>query len=341
MKTLITLTDDTLINNVFDAATLARLAALGEVSWLHRMPASSAQERQCLFDQIIGEFDACISSWGSPKFTSQTLANAKRLKFLGHAAGTLVPYLLDAQIFEREIHILTASEILAKSTAELALALMMAGAWNLHSYELAIKQGVWSKTHEQTVLGLQGQTIGLIGLGATSRRLIELLAPFKARVLLYSQHTTDAQAAALGVERCDLNTLLAQSRIVSLHNTLTAQTKGMLGREQIELMGDGALLVNTARAALVNNAALLEHLQAGRISAAFDVFDQEPLPVDHALLKLPNVLCAPHIGGISSYWRKQIGATLVDALERFSHAEGKITLEGEITKARFLSMSAN
>lgn len=279
----------------------------------------------------IGEFDACITSWGSPKLTQQVLEQAGNLKFVGHAAGTVVP-IVEECIFDRQIAVVNANAALAKSTAEAAIAMMMAGAWNLHGYEAGLQQGRWSANSKETVLGLYNQVIGLIGYGDISREVIQLLQPYAPQILLFSRHCTLAEAERLGVELCSLHDLLRRSRIISLHNTLTPVSNGMIGQNELALVQDGALIVNTARGPIMDEQALLEHTASGRLNAVLDVYAHEPLGKEHALLQLPNVMCLPHIGGYSGYWKTRLGATVIADLERFVQGE---SLQGSITREKF------
>jgi D-3-phosphoglycerate dehydrogenase len=132
-----------------------------------------------------------------------------------------------------------------------------------------------------------------VGREATRR-----LRGFEVELLVYDPYVTDQAVEELGARRVDLATLLAGADVVTLHAPLSAETKGMLGREQFTLMKPTARLVNTARAELTDEESLYEALKEGGIAgAALDVFAQEPPPPDHPLLQLPNVIATPHIGG--------------------------------------------
>lgn len=333
MKILITIANPDLIRNIFDQASLDQLASLGDVTWI---PTDGSFTQEA-FEACIGDFDACLTSWGSPRLSATACQRATRLRFLGHAAGTLAPY-LDSAVFERDITIINASEMLAMSTAECSLALMLAGAWNLNGYAEGMRNGRWSQSRKETVMGVYGQTIGIVGLGQISRQLIRYLQPLHPRILVHSSHLSAGEAEALGVTPLPLDELLTSSQIVSLHSTLTERTRGMIGARELGLMRDGALLVNTARSELVDSAALLAELRSGRLFAALDVFDKEPLDKADPLLHLPNVLCAPHIGGIAAYWRKGLGRKVVDALAAFQAGD---PLPERITAERFRAMSAH
>lgn len=268
--------------------------------------------------------EAC---WGSPKFTAEVLQQAERLKFIGHAAGTVIP-IVNEDVFETSITVTNANKLLAQSTAELTVALMAAGAWRLHPYAKGMQEGIWSKNDRETVLGIGGRTIGLIGFGEISRHVIRMLAGFQVRILLNSRYCPPQDAKELGAELCELDELLSQSDIVSLHNTWTPETEGMIGARELGLMKDGALFVNTARSAIVQEHTLLKELQSGRISAALDVFMREPLDRNDPLLQLPNVLCVPHIGGYHGRLKENMGRFIIGDLKRLMEGgapEGKIT----------------
>ncbi len=320
MKTLITFNHPELARLIFHEEALERLKSFSEVDWL---------ENPSALEACIGDYDACISSWGSPKITERILTKAEKLRFIGHAAGTVVPY-VDEKVFGREIMVVNANSVLSKATAEGTVAMMAAGAYCLPEYSRMLENGGWANNDNEFVPGLTHQTIGLIGYGDISREVMRLLEPYHANILLYSEHCDEEAAARTGAMLCGLDTLLKESSIVSLHNTLTPQTRGMLGKRELRLMRDGSLLINTARAAVINEIALIEVLRAGRIRAILDVYEQEPLEMDHPLRGLPNVWLFPHIAAYSGYWKRRLGLCVVESLEKVVKGEritDRITLE--------------
>ena len=145
--------------------------------------------------------------------------------------------------------------------------------------------------------GHSGITLGLIGLGRVGGRVATLMRPWNARIVACDPYVPDARFAELGVERTDLNTLLRESDVVSLHVVLTHETRHMIGAEQLGLMKPTAILLNTARGFCVDESALVEALQRDRIAgAALDAFEYEPLAVDSPLRTLGDkVLLSPHM----------------------------------------------
>lgn len=332
MKTLITVSNPELRKLIFSGhRTIERLSAISEIDWVEEGRPFTQDE----LNHMLPDYDACITSWGSPKITAEILQNATRLKFIGHAAGTVVP-VVDESVFSKEITVVNANTALARSTAELTVALMMNLSWKLNEYSLKLKEGQWSNNAGQTVPGLFRQTIGLIGYGEISREVIRLLKPFEPRIFLYSQYCTAAEAADAGVELCSLDELLQNSRIISLHSTLSSKTAGMLQKRELDLIADGTILINTARGPIIDEKALMDTLASGRISAALDVYHQEPVSKDNPLLHMPNVFCVPHIGGFSSYWKTRLGLLVVEDMERW--LQGK-ALHGQMTLEKFRRLS--
>jgi phosphoglycerate dehydrogenase-like enzyme len=332
MKTLVTIWKKELKDLLFSDEVISQLSAVTDVDWAEEdQPYEAAQ-----FEQDIHRYDACLTSWGSPKFTAEVLAQAEKLRFIGYAAGTLTSH-VDPVVFRSPIKVVNANTALARSTAECAITLMLSGSWEINHHQNRLRMGNWGPSGTgNTVMGLSGQTVGIIGFGEISREVIRLLHGFHTRILLYSPYCSVEEANKLGVTLSSLEDLLSRSRIVSLHDTLTTSTRGMIGREQLKLLPDGALLINTARGPLIDEAALLDELSSGRISAALDVYHQEPVAIDYPLLKLPNVLCLPHIGAYSGYWKSQLGAMVVEDLVRFVSGQ---PLLREVDEERFLRMT--
>lgn len=326
MKTLIAISNSKIKKMIFNSEAITTLSSFSDIVWLEEDKIFSSNALL----PYLNECDACITSWGSPKLTMEVI-NQTNLKFIGHGAGTVVPY-IDEGVFEKGIVVVNANSALSRSTAEGALAVMMAGAWHLHKYNLDMRQGVWSDNNCETVPGLYKQVIGLIGYGDISREVIRLLKPFEAKILLCSNHCPEKEAERLGVQLCSLEELLKSSKIISIHNTLTSSTRGMIGRKELDLIQQGALVVNTARAGIVDEEALTEYLKKEKFHAALDVFWREPFGHENQLLNLPNVLCTPHIAGFSHYWKSRLGQTVIDDMSRWINGE---KLEGAITKEKF------
>jgi phosphoglycerate dehydrogenase-like enzyme len=334
MKTLIAITSDELKDMFFSGSALGALAECSEVTWFEETGAAFTSEGLA---QIIADYDACITSWGSPFFTKEVLDHALKLKYIGHVAGSAAA-VVDETAFDKGITVTTANTELAKSTAEAAVALIMAGAWDLHGFNARLKRGQWCSNSSDTVMGLSNQVIGIIGYGEISKNVISFLRGFPMKIKLSSRYCTEAEARSLGVELCSLDELLQTSQIISLHSSLTPSTVGMLGQRELELIKDGALFVNTARAKIIDEAALLKQLETGRFFACLDVYHNEPVPAEHPLLKLDNVLCVPHIGGFAITYKRAMGEFVAAGLKSFVEGDHP---QGRVTKEEFKRMTAN
>jgi phosphoglycerate dehydrogenase-like enzyme len=188
---------------------------------------------------------------------------------------------------------------------------MLSALRRVAEHDRAVRAGAWSRTGDAVPWELNGATVGLVGYGAIGRLVRRRLSGFRVRVLV-----CDPQSPPNGdgVEVMALDELLRASDVVSLHAPLTAATAGLLDAERIALMRPDAVLVNTARGALVDEAALAGALESGRLrAAALDVFEIEP-PEHARLLALPNVVLTPHVGGVSDRSVREMTRRATDAV---------------------------
>jgi phosphoglycerate dehydrogenase-like enzyme len=183
----------------------------------------------------------------------------------------------------------------AASTAEVALGLMLAAARGIPAGDASVRSGQFQLgTRAGPVLA--GKTLGVVGLGRIGSRLARYGQALDMRVLAWSQNLTPEAAHAAGAQHAPKDTLLSESDIVTLHLVLSERTRGVLGVAELARMKPGAILVNTARAGLVDETALIDAVQSGRIIAALDVFHREPLPANHPLARAGNAVLTPHLG---------------------------------------------
>lgn len=207
----------------------------------------------------------------------------------------------------------------ARSVAETAISFVIGDSKNLYASISSTKEGNWAKLTGYEILG---KTIGIIGFGAIGRIVAQMAAGLGMRVLAYDAFGIDPQvAASLHTEVVALNELIAQSDFVSLHVPLTPETQNMISREELGRMKSNAVLINTARGGIVNEADLYDALSKGTIRAAyFDVFTSEPPQPEEPLLKLPNFYLTPHIASRSMEAEKKTAdmATqiIIDALTK-------------------------
>ena len=198
-------------------------------------------------------------------------------------------------------------------TCELTWALILAAARHLPLEERRLREGRW-----QTTIGhsLHGKTLGLLGLGRLGIRVAVVGSAFGMQVIAWSPHLTDERAASGGAQRVSKDDLLSRSDVLSLHLVLAPGTRGIVGAAELARMLPHALLVNTSRAGLVDETALLDALEGKRIGgAALDVFEQEPLPRGHPFTRLDNVVLSPHLGYVT---RESYGIFFHDVVENIT-----------------------
>jgi phosphoglycerate dehydrogenase-like enzyme len=170
---------------------------------------------------------------------------------------------------------------------------------------------------QREAIGNYRRNVGIVGASRIGRRVIELLKPFDYRLLLADPTLDAAEAAGLETEKVDLDELMRQADVVSLHAPSLPSTRHMIDARRLSLMKDGATLINTARGILIDEAALLSALKTGRIDAVLDVTDPEIPEAGSAFYDLPNVFLTPHIAGAIGLERARLGEMAVDEVERF------------------------
>jgi len=279
--------------------TAPRLAAAG-VQWLDRAGArviylSSPDDAQEVERIMASEpVDAVISR--TVALSAQAIASCPTLKVISkHGVGVSN---IDVQAAtQRGIPVYVTPGANAQSVAEMTLGLMFAAARRIGWMDAELHGGRWSRA--QDGVELCGKTLGLVGFGQIGQRVARVCLALGMRVVAFDPALTGRQTPVEGVELVSsVADLLPQADVLSLHVPLNPHTRNMLGAEQFSLMPKGAILVNTARGEVVDEAALVAALQDGRLFAAgLDTMAIEPLPADSPLAALKNVVLTPHVGG--------------------------------------------
>ncbi|MBO3757786.1 MAG: hydroxyacid dehydrogenase [Thermoproteota archaeon] len=288
--------------------------------------------------KLIADVDGCITSWGSPKFTEVVLKNANKLKIIGHAAGSVKPYITD-EVFKKGIVVVNAASTIAKSVAEFTLAMILNCLRGIPKYIEAMDKKNWDYKEQKgfTTYDLRGKIIGIIGFGVVAKELVNLLKPFDVNIIVYDPYSEPKEIALHGAKKVELSELLLTSDIISLHAASTPETYHMLGEKEFRLMKSTAYVINTSRGANIDEKALAKALREKWIAgAALDVFEQEPLQSDSPLYKLDNVFLTPHIAGPSDERRSQLFGTIVKDFKRFFSGERPIN-EVSYEKLKFLA----
>jgi phosphoglycerate dehydrogenase-like enzyme len=281
---------------------------------VRRCPEGALSEEQ--FIELLAGCQGCMIGWGSPRFTDNVVAHAPDLRIIAHSAGSVKPYISDA-VFDRGIVVTSAASAIATSVAEHCLGLAIALLRDYVPRQKATKDGrIFYETPGMTNLGLFGRRVGIIGFGCTGREFARLLMPFRPDAVVYDPHLDQAAAKRLRVRGTTFEDALASS-VVALHAPNIDENRGIINSDTLRLLPDGAVLINTARGLLIDHDALLGELRSGRIKAALDVTSPEPLPPDHPLRELPNIILTPHIAGPTSDRLWTLGDCAARDLARF------------------------
>ncbi len=242
---------------------------------------------------IIGEFDG-LAIRSSTKVTAELLERAKKLKVVGRA-GIGVDNVDVNACTRRGVIVMNTPLGNAITTAEHAMAMMLALARHIPQANVSTHAGKWEKSRFMGI-ELTGKTLGLIGAGNIGSIVASKAIGYGLHVQAYDPFLTEDRAAALGIKKVDLDTLLEKSDIVSLHVPKTPETENIISASAINKMKPGSMLINCARGGLVDEAALRVALESGHIrGAALDVFAEEPAR-ENPLFDLDNVICTPHLG---------------------------------------------
>lgn len=271
---------------------------------------------------LLAGASACLTGWGTPPLSDGLLANLPDLKLIAHTAGS-IRHLVPESALRRGLKVSHAAAVIADAVAEMVVLQALMHARKLHKMDQAMKQGIgWDESLDRNSGRLLGAlAIGVIGAGHVGRAVIKLLKAFGCRVRVYDPFLATKDASRLGIEPVTLAELLVNSDIVSLHAPVLPVTRQMLGAAELELIRDGSIFINTARGTLVDESALLRRLRSGRITAALDVFETEPLPDDSEFRRLPNVILSPHAAGYTIDTRRRQGEAMVAELQRLFRGE--------------------
>ena len=312
MPRILMIPEPALYQRVFTPEADAALRALGDITFLDER-ISSAE-----LASMIAGYDVAITSWGTPVFTDSVLEAATDLKLIAHAAGS-IKSMLPPAVFAREIQVTHAAVAMAQSVAEMSLTFILMLLRRIMEFDQVMKAGMdWEATKAVGWgLDIAGTRVGVVGAGYVGRRMIVLLQAVQAEVVVYDPYLSDNVAQQMGVEKAELHHLLQTCMAITLHAPKTDETHHMIGAEELKLIPDRAAFVNTSRGTLIDEEALIDELQTGRFWAALDVFEREPLAVDHPLRSMKNVVLIPHMASKTRQADARIGQVIVDEVGRF------------------------
>jgi phosphoglycerate dehydrogenase-like enzyme len=240
--------------------------------------------------------DGCLTSWGVARLDADVMAAAPRLQIMAHMGSSVTRFVSDT-LWQRGVRVTTAAPALARDVAVTTVGLMIVGLKRIWPLGQHVRAGGWRESPYWPSRELYGKNVGIIGASHVGRHVIDLLRPFGARVLLYDPYVSEEDATQLGVTQVGLDDLMRRADVVSLHAPAKPETHHMLDAGRLALVKDDALLINTARGSLIDEAALIAELRQGRFFAFLDVTDPEPPAAESPLRQLDNVVVTPHLAG--------------------------------------------
>ncbi|NYB26545.1 MAG: phosphoglycerate dehydrogenase [Methanobacteriaceae archaeon] len=271
----------------------------------------------------IGEFDAVVVR-SRTKITREAIESASRLKLIARA-GVGVDNIDVEAATERGIMVVNAPESASVTVAELTLGIIITLTRKISQADKSVKEGKWEKSKFMGV-ELFGKTLGIIGMGRIGEQVAARLKSFQMKILAYDPYITEDTASKLGVTLVELDTLLKEADIVTIHVPLTPQTRHFIARKELELMKENAFLINCARGGIVDEHALYDALSQGKIAGAgMDVYENEP-PTGNPLLDLDNVVATPHIGASTREAQQNAAIIVAEEIKKVFNGEAPSNL---------------
>ena len=257
------------------------------------------------------DFDALVATRERTHFTADLLAKLPNLRVIAQTGNHA--YHVDLEAAEKQgVVVGKASGGFCGAAGELTFGLMMAVMRQIPQVNQAMKNGEWPTPMTYV---LRGKTLGIVGFGNIGRYVAGIAQAFGMNVIAWGSRLTDEGAAEIGAKRYELDDLMREADVISIHATLSPQSRDLIDARRLALCKPSAYLINTARGPIVNEAALVAALSEGRLAGAgLDVFDVEPLPVDHPLRSLSNAVTTSHLGWPTDEMYEQFASAAADVL---------------------------
>jgi len=314
MNILVTLKEKHFSAIVNDQAK-AKLEALGTVNYCPELNHESSEQD---YSQAIADSYAeiIVTCWDSPRLTYKILQENPQIRYLCHVAGEVRPY-VDLDCIKAGLLVSNWGKLIGKSVAEGALMMILAALrkTTFFQMEMHVRKG-WSGKRKPE--GLLHQRIGLFGFGTIAQELAKLLQSFDCKIFAYDPYVTDDVFERLNVMRLNsVEQLFQTCRIISIHAAKTSETYHIIDKNLLAKFEDGGIIINTARGGIIDTEALINELKTGRIEAALDVFEVEPLDVNSDLRGFENCLLMPHLAGPTPDRWIDMGRLAVENIENF------------------------
>lgn len=316
MEKIVVLVNKEFRERVFSEKYYEKMRAFGEVKIFDKDDFSDVGY---VIDFVKGA-TIIVTSWDSPKIDKEILDNCPDLKAVIHGAGSVKPVISD-EFINRKIRITNSAVAIGEGVAESALGFAISACKGFYRLSRDTKNGLWQENIKTTVTDFYDITVGVISGGFVGRHMVKLLKNFHVDILLYDPILTKEQIEEIGAKKVELEELLSKSDVVTVHAPAIPQTENMLNKSNLPLIKDGAVLINTARGTIINEADLIEELKKNRFFACLDVTNPEPPAKDNELRRLDNVILTPHIAGTATNGLKRVALHVCEEIERLLNGE--------------------
>lgn len=330
MKIFITMPKNPTSDSFLTPRNLDLLNSIGEVE-------QNPYDHNLSVDEVLElakDADVLITCWGTCLYHKADVEKMPNLKLIAHFAGSVAPVVAQ-DVYETNVKVISGNDVFAKSVAEGCLCYTLAALRRLEHYMDVMRTGGFKETVFYN-RGLFGKKLGIVGFGAIARHYLNLVRWFDLEVLIYSSHLSDEEAAKYGGRTASLEEIFSECDVISIHASNTPKTRGMITRELMERMKPDALLVNTARGAVIDEPAMFEMLLAGKFYAALDVYAEEPPAPDAPIRQCKNALLMPHMGGPTMDMRSVVALEVSKDIARLGRGE---QLQYEISAAAAARMT--
>lgn len=315
---------------IFGEEDYKRLSKLGD---LHIYDRADFKDEEYYLNFAKGS-NLLILSWESPRLNQELLDVCPCLGGVIYGAGSLRPIMTEA--FKNSRIPITDSKIVdSRSVAVTVLGVAIAACKGTYTLANDVRNGMW-RENAFKIKDFYKIKIGIIGASCVGSYFAELLRAFDVEVLICDPIKTAEEIAALGATKVELETLMSECDVISVHAPALPETDNMINKDNLCLIKDGAVFMNTSRGSLVNEEDLIEECKKNRFLTFLDVYTREPTAVDNPLRTLPNVICLPHVAGTFTNGVREIGVHVCEEAERFMRGE-KMQCEVDLTKLNILA----
>ncbi|MDL2318421.1 hydroxyacid dehydrogenase [Eubacteriales bacterium OttesenSCG-928-A19] len=290
------LVENELAHSIFRQKDLDFLGSFAEVNSIDALPETISTE--FMTEQLQGA-QACITCWRTPSFTEEMLAQTPELRLIAHAAGA-VRSLVPASFWTSGKHITSNAPVIAEDVSQTVLALVLTSLKQMWAFSKYTAAGGWGGGEKGsfTTKRLDELNVGIVGCSLVGKEVIKILRPYRCNLSVWDPYLSPMEAEMLDVKQiASIDELISTSDVLTLHAPANPDCRHLLNANNIPLIRDGALVINTARGMLIDEAPFIKELQKNRFFACLDVTDPEPPADDHPFLRMENVILTPHIAG--------------------------------------------